>query len=86
MVFLSPLVSTSVTVYFPFAQWYDWYTHQVVSKGGEQKTLDTPMDHIQVCGYCVVISLLTMFCGITVLVIINYCRHAAIQIRPESQS
>ena len=43
------LDATSKTVYFPRGKWYDWYSHAVVTAtGGVNKTLPTPLDHIQV--------------------------------------
>lgn len=41
--------ATSVTAYFPKARWYDFFSRAVVSvSGGESKTLDTPLEKIQV--------------------------------------
>ena len=39
----------SVVVYFPPAKWYDWYTlGAITEKGGVNKSIETPLDHIPV--------------------------------------
>ena len=39
----------SVSAYFPPGKWYDWYTYNFTSNGGESLTISTPLDYIPVC-------------------------------------
>ena len=48
---VSPVVTegaTTVDVYFPEEQWYDFFTQEPVTYSGETVTLQSPIDTVQV--------------------------------------
>ena len=45
-----------MSVYFPSGRWYDVITQSVISENGkETKTLDTPLDQIQVHSFALLL-------------------------------